>query len=140
MLKVSDNARYLVYEDGTPFFYLADTAWASFGNVPLELWEPYLRYRKMQGINALQISILPIIHDRSVGPGLVEPFAMKENGAYDFSHRNEAYAASSRLVGIAEAGPAAEYNNYSKTMPYIRRNHRTESFPPCVRLIHFRLK
>ena len=91
MLKVSDNARYLARADGTPFFYLADTAWASFGNVPLELWEPYLRYRKMQGFNALQISILPIIHDRSVGPGLVEPFAQKQDGAYDFSQRNEAY-------------------------------------------------
>jgi len=91
MLKISDNARYLVCEDRTPFFYLADTAWASFGNVPLELWEPYLRYRKMQGFNALQISILPIIHDRSVGPGLVEPFAQDENGVYDFSQRNEGY-------------------------------------------------
>ena len=37
MLKVSENNNYLVYEDGTPFFYLADTAWASFGNVPIEL-------------------------------------------------------------------------------------------------------
>ena len=91
MLKISDNARFLVCEDGTPFFYLADTAWASFGNVPLELWEPYLRYRKMQGFNALQISILPIIHDRSVGPGLIEPFAQDEKGTYDFSQRNEAY-------------------------------------------------
>jgi hypothetical protein len=91
MLKVSNNARHLVREDGTPFFYLADTAWASFGNVPLELWEPYLRYRKMQGFNALQISILPIIHDRSVGPGLVEPFAFRQEGVYDFSQRNEAY-------------------------------------------------
>ena len=26
-LKVSDNRRFLVREDGTPFFYLADTAW-----------------------------------------------------------------------------------------------------------------
>jgi len=91
MLKVSDNARYLVHEDGTPFFYLADTAWASFGNVPIKLWEPYLRYRKMQGFNALQISILPILHDRSIGPGLVEPFAFKQEGVYDFSQRNEAY-------------------------------------------------
>jgi len=98
MLKISDNAHYLVYEDGTPFFYLADTAWASFGNVPLELWEPYLRYRQMQGFNALQISVLPIIHDRSVGPGLVEPFAKKDNGAYDFSQRNEAYFAKAEKM------------------------------------------
>ena len=98
MLKVSENARYLVHEDGTPFFYLADTAWASFGNVPLELWEPYLQYRKMQGFNALQISILPIIHDRSIGPGLTEPFAQKENGVYDFSQRNEAYFAKAEKM------------------------------------------
>ena len=84
MLKVSENARYLVHEDGTPFFYLVDTAWASFGNVPLALWEPYLCYRKMQGFNALQISILTIIHDRSIGPGLVEPFTEKENGVYNY--------------------------------------------------------
>ena len=98
MLKISDNAHYLLYEDGTPFFYLADTAWASFGNVPLELWEPYLRYRQMQGFNALQISVLPIIHDRSVGPDLVEPFARKDNGAYDFSQRNEAYFAKAEKM------------------------------------------
>jgi len=91
MLRVSENAGYMVNEDGTPFFYLADTAWASFGNVPLELWEPYLRYRQMQGFNALQISVLPIVHDRSIGPGLVEPFAEKSGGGYDFSQRNEAY-------------------------------------------------
>jgi hypothetical protein len=91
MLKVSKNARYLVHEDGTPFFYLADTAWASFGNVPLALWEPYLRHRRMQGFNALQISILPIVHDRSIGPGLVEPFATRKDGSYDYQQWNEAY-------------------------------------------------
>lgn len=102
MLKVSENARYLVHEDGVPFFYLADTAWASFGNVPLELWEPYLKYRRMQGFNALQISILPIIHDRSIGPGLVEPFAQKSEGIYDFSQRNEAYfAKAEKMVQMA---------------------------------------
>ncbi|NOX67416.1 MAG: DUF5060 domain-containing protein, partial [Chlorobi bacterium] len=26
-LKVSDNGRYLTYDDGTPFFYLGDTHW-----------------------------------------------------------------------------------------------------------------
>ena len=29
-LKVSDNQRFLVFEDGTPFFYLGDTAWELF--------------------------------------------------------------------------------------------------------------
>ena len=27
-LRVSDNARFLVAEDGKPFFWLADTAWS----------------------------------------------------------------------------------------------------------------
>ena len=30
-LKVSDNGRFLVYEDGRPFFWLGDTAWHMFG-------------------------------------------------------------------------------------------------------------
>jgi len=29
-LKISDNRRYLVFEDGTPFFYLGDTGWELF--------------------------------------------------------------------------------------------------------------
>ncbi len=29
-LKVSENKRFLVYEDGTPFFYLGDTGWELF--------------------------------------------------------------------------------------------------------------
>ncbi len=29
-LKVSDNNRFLVHTDGTPFFYLGDTAWELF--------------------------------------------------------------------------------------------------------------
>ncbi len=30
-LRVSDNGRFLVYEDGRPFFWLGDTAWHMFG-------------------------------------------------------------------------------------------------------------
>ena len=29
-IKVSENQRFLVTEDGRPFFYLADTAWELF--------------------------------------------------------------------------------------------------------------
>ncbi|GEM_PF-3683377 len=30
VLRVSSNGRYLVYSDGTPFFWLGDTAWELF--------------------------------------------------------------------------------------------------------------
>jgi Protein of unknown function (DUF4038) len=29
-LKVSDNKRFLIHSDGTPFFYLSDTNWQFF--------------------------------------------------------------------------------------------------------------
>ena len=35
-LRVSDNRRYLVYEDGRPFFYLGDTAWELFHRLDRE--------------------------------------------------------------------------------------------------------
>ena len=28
MLRVADNGRFLIQADGSPFFYLGDTAWA----------------------------------------------------------------------------------------------------------------
>lgn len=53
-LKLSDNRRYLVHADGTPFFFLSDTAW----NGPLlstdEEWEHYLRERVRQNFTAVQ--------------------------------------------------------------------------------------
>ena len=36
MLKVSDNRRFLVHEDGSPFFYLGDTAWELFHRLTLD--------------------------------------------------------------------------------------------------------
>jgi hypothetical protein len=53
-LKLSDNRRYLVHADGTPFFFLSDTVW----NGPLrstdEEWEHYLRERVRQNFTAVQ--------------------------------------------------------------------------------------
>lgn len=53
-LRLSDNRRYLTHADGTPFFWLADTAW----NGPLrsapEEWEHYLRERVRQKFTAVQ--------------------------------------------------------------------------------------
>ncbi len=53
-LKVSPDGRYLMHEDGTPFFWLADTAW----NGPLlssdEDWNYYLKERTRQKFDAVQ--------------------------------------------------------------------------------------
>lgn len=89
-LEVSTSKDYLV-KDGAPFFYLADTAWMAFANLPLEEWGHYLSHRKTQGFNALQISILPVTHDTSMAAENLDPFLKDANGDWDFTAYNEAY-------------------------------------------------
>lgn len=53
-LRLSDNRRFLVHADGTPFFWLADTAWnGPLRSTPAE-WEHYLRERTRQKFTAVQ--------------------------------------------------------------------------------------
>jgi hypothetical protein len=53
-LKLSDNRRHFIHEDGTPFFWLADTCW----NGPLLAedsdWQHYLNVRTAQRFTAVQ--------------------------------------------------------------------------------------
>jgi hypothetical protein len=57
-LKVSDNGRWLVYQDGTPFFYLGDTAWELFHRLNREESELYLRDRAAKGFTVIQAVVL----------------------------------------------------------------------------------
>lgn len=57
-LRVSDNARYLENEDGTPFFYLADTAWELFHRANRSEAEIYLRDRAAKGFTVIQAVVL----------------------------------------------------------------------------------
>lgn len=53
-LKVSPNQRFLVREDGTPFFYLGDTAWELFHRLNREEAERYLQDRARKGFTVIQ--------------------------------------------------------------------------------------
>jgi hypothetical protein len=53
-LKVSENRRFLVYEDGRPFFYLGDTAWELFHRLNREEAERYLQDRTRKGFTVIQ--------------------------------------------------------------------------------------
>jgi hypothetical protein len=57
-LKISDNQRFLVYEDGTPFFYLGDTAWELFHRLNKEETERYLENRREKGFTVIQAVVL----------------------------------------------------------------------------------
>jgi hypothetical protein len=53
-LKVSDNQRFLVTEDGIPFFYLGDTAWELFVRLNKKETELYLKNRADKDFNVIQ--------------------------------------------------------------------------------------
>jgi hypothetical protein len=66
-LEVSENRRFLVYQDGTPFFYLGDTAWELFHRLNREEAEAYLRNRAEKGFTVIQAVALAELN------GLGEP-------------------------------------------------------------------
>ncbi len=57
-LKVSENKRFLIFEDGTPFFYLGDTAWELFHRSNREDTEKYLENRRKKGFTVIQSVVL----------------------------------------------------------------------------------
>ncbi len=57
-LTVSSNKRYLQHADGTPFFWLADTAWLLFQKLNRQETERYLDNRRAKGYNVVQAVVL----------------------------------------------------------------------------------
>lgn len=58
LLRVSDNNRFIVKKDGTPFFYLGDTAWELFHRLNREEADSYLKNRKEKGFTVIQVVVL----------------------------------------------------------------------------------
>lgn len=82
-ITVSGNKRYLIQEDGKPFFYMGDTAWELFHRLNREEAERYLRDRSAKGFTVIQAVALaeldglhtpnpyghtPLIHDDPMRP------------------------------------------------------------------------
>jgi hypothetical protein len=57
-LKISDNKRYLVTDDGKPFFWLADTGWELFHRLRAGDADIYLKTRAAQGFTVIQAVLL----------------------------------------------------------------------------------
>jgi hypothetical protein len=53
-LRVSENGRFLVAADGTPFFWLGDTAWELFHRLNREEADRYLENRAVNGYTVIQ--------------------------------------------------------------------------------------
>ncbi|KRF10005.1 hypothetical protein ASG89_00165 [Paenibacillus sp. Soil766] len=59
-LIVTENGRYLQHANGTPFFWLGDTAWLLLKRTTREQALTYLLDRKIKGYNVIQIML---VHD-----------------------------------------------------------------------------
>src|SRR5277367_6640653 len=57
-LRVSQNQRFLVRTDGSPFYWFGDTAWEIFHRANREEAEQYLKKRAEQGFTVIQAVVL----------------------------------------------------------------------------------
>lgn len=86
-LKVSENKRFLVHEDGTPFFYLGDTGWEMLHRLSKDETERYLENRRAKGFTVIQTVILAEL-DGLTTPNAEGNLPLKDN---DPLKPNEAY-------------------------------------------------
>ena len=56
-IRVSENGRYFVDQDGRPFFWLGDTQWELFRSFTFAEAETILEDRREKGFNAIQVMI-----------------------------------------------------------------------------------
>lgn len=83
-LKVSDNHRFLVLADGTPFFWLGDTVWELFHKLTREEAETYLKIRAGQGFTVIQAVALSEFDGLKVSNAYDRsPLLMNEEGLFD---------------------------------------------------------
>jgi hypothetical protein len=65
-LMVSENHRFLVFEDGTPFFYLGDTGWELLHRLSKADAEKYLENRREKGFTVIQTVVLAELNGLNV--------------------------------------------------------------------------
>jgi len=88
-LKISDNKHFLVGADGTPFFWLGDTAWELFHRATREDAERYLRKRAEQRFTVIQAVALAEMGGLDV-PNAYGEAPLRDN---DPTRPNDAYFA-----------------------------------------------
>lgn len=84
-LKMSDNRRYFVTQQGKPFLYHADTGWQMFVALTTKEAVEYMTIRKTQGFNTIQAQI-------ANEPNQTNRYGDRPfDGDVDFSKPNERY-------------------------------------------------
>ncbi len=118
-LRVSDNGRYLVYSDGTPFFWLGDTAWELFHRLTREEADIYLEDRANKGFTVIQAVVLAELEGET-RPNAYGKLPLNEK---DPSQPNEDYFKQVDYIVDKAAslgmfiGMLPSWGNYWKTNP-----------------------
>jgi hypothetical protein len=89
-LKISENKRFLIFEDGTPFYYLGDTGWELFHRLNKDETEKYLENRRAKGFTVIQAVALAELDGLNTpntegNKPLIDNDPLKPNEAY-FEH------------------------------------------------------
>ena len=80
-LRISENGRFVVQEDGSAFFPVADTAWAIAWRTTREEAGEYLHRRKAQQFNVVALVALPSYANGDVIPNAYGDYSLEANGA-----------------------------------------------------------
>jgi hypothetical protein len=96
-LEVDPSGEVLLRE-GAPVFLLADTLWAAFSRMSMAEWRDTLRLRRRQGFNAVNVSVLPIAHDRTVSSDERSPFVVRSDGTWDLGRLDQQYFSFARAM------------------------------------------
>jgi len=78
-LQVSENGRFLVHQDGSGFFPIADTAWAISWKLTREEVEGYLQRRKDQKFNTIALIAFPSHDGGMIIPNVYGDFVFEIN-------------------------------------------------------------
>jgi Protein of unknown function (DUF4038)/Putative collagen-binding domain of a collagenase len=86
-LKVSENHRFLVTENGNPFFWMGDTGWELFHRLNKEEAKFYFKKRSEQGYNIIQAVVLAELDglhspNRNGDLPLIQDDPLKPNAPY----------------------------------------------------------
>jgi len=55
-VRISEDRRYLIHEDGSPFLWIGDTGWNATYNSTMEEWKTYIDTRAAQKFSVIQVN------------------------------------------------------------------------------------
>jgi hypothetical protein len=115
-IRASENGHYFVKADGTPFYWLGDTAWCIFNHPSPEDVNLYLDDRKAKGFTVIQGCVAVWDYRNRANPDGQLPFVNGDPGSI-----NEAYFKNvDRIID-----KAAERGLYMAVLPFWTKNTRT---------------